>query len=212
MVHGRHGLVSPPTSRSKLPIQTPGLDSFSCKNFPPYHFGTTVHNFGGAVRYVLVFRYRHRHTHVQRLASELTDFVSNRLGDIYPNVFKQLHNIVNMEGFHHGEPVLGSSPFTTFAVTSDYNCRPHLDKDDYDLGFIIWLQRGTNVSVKFSSFLKDFVDVVGFRKYIYTQRSMGSGRYRWCRRRRRRRVVVLIPGIESQFCTETWRCALFSCK
>lgn len=90
-------------------------------------------------------RYRHQHTHVQKLALELTDFVSKRLQVIYPNVYKHLHNIVKLEGFQSGEPLFGSSPFTSFVVTRDYNCRPHLDQDDYDLGFIIWLLPGTYI-------------------------------------------------------------------
>lgn len=68
--------------------------------------------------------------------------MSSRLELCYPGVFKHLRNIVKTEGFQAGEASIGESPFTSFALTKDYNCRPHTDDDDYDLGFIIWCKRG----------------------------------------------------------------------
>jgi len=49
---------------------------------------------------------------------------------------------VEVEGFGAGGALIGKSPFTSFAIIRDYNCRPHLDQDDYDLGFILWLEQG----------------------------------------------------------------------
>lgn len=72
----------------------------------------------------------------------MAEFVSDRLEVRYPTIFEHLRKILEVEGFNNGEASLGKSPFTTFAVTRDYNCRPHLDGDDYDLGFILWLQEG----------------------------------------------------------------------
>jgi len=37
--------------------------------------------------------------------------------------------------------VVKNSPFTTIALTKDYEINIHEDKDDYDLCFIIWLQK-----------------------------------------------------------------------
>jgi len=37
---------------------------------------------------------------------------------------------------------MGNSPFTSFGITRDYNVRLHVDKNDYDFGFILWLHEG----------------------------------------------------------------------
>ena len=57
-------------------------------------------------------------------------------------MFKQLEQIKEAEGCDGGDACIGASPFTCFTVTRDYNCKPHIDKDDYDIGFIIWIREG----------------------------------------------------------------------
>ena len=79
---------------------------------------------------------------MQKVVVELTNFVSACLEASYLGIFQHLQNVVQNEGFHNGEVVVERSPFTSFSITRDYNCRPHLDQDDYDLRFIIWLQEG----------------------------------------------------------------------
>jgi len=60
----------------------------------------------------------------------------------YPHVFEHLRKIVQAEGFTNNEATMGNSPLTSFAITHNYNVRPHVDQDDYDFGFILWLQEG----------------------------------------------------------------------
>ena len=45
-------------------------------------------------------------------------------------------------------------------MTCDYNCRPHIDKDDYDLGFIIWIQEGWWLNLLLFFFLKLFFRIL----------------------------------------------------
>lgn len=96
-------------------------------------------------------RYSHKHTDVYKLALELSEFVFDKLQIHYPCVFQHLNKILNVEGFTNGEASLGRSPFTSFVVTRDYNVRPHVDQDDYDFGFIIWLQEGIYFFLLYSS-------------------------------------------------------------
>ena len=84
-------------------------------------------------------RYSHKHTDVYKLALELSEFVFDKLQIHYPYVFQHLNKILNVEDFMNGEALLGRSPFTFFVLARDYNVRPHIDHDDYDLRFIIWL-------------------------------------------------------------------------
>ena len=34
---------------------------------------------------------------------------------------------------------VGESPFIGMSITRDYTCNPHIDEDDLDYGFFIWL-------------------------------------------------------------------------
>lgn len=87
-------------------------------------------------------RYKHRKKDCYKVSEELATFISKRLKCIFPTVFEQLEKIKEGEGFVSSEASIGFSPFTSFSITRDYNCKPHIDKDDYDLGFIIWIQEG----------------------------------------------------------------------
>lgn len=73
---------------------------------------------------------------------KLVEFVSNQLEVHYPCVFQDLRKILQIEGFTNSETCFRKTSFTTFAITRDYNYRPHLDQDDYDLEFILWLKEG----------------------------------------------------------------------
>ena len=75
-----------------------------------------------------------------KLSKEFASFLSERLRCIFPTVFELLEKIKEAEGFLSNEASIEMSPFISFTVTSDYNCKPHIDKDGYDLGFIIWIQ------------------------------------------------------------------------
>ena len=77
-----------------------------------------------------------------KLSKEFANFLSERFRCKFPTVFEQLEKIKEVEGFLSTEASIGASPFTSFTVTCDYNCKPHIDKDDYDLGFIFWIQEG----------------------------------------------------------------------
>ena len=77
-----------------------------------------------------------------KLSEEFASFLLERLRCKFPIVFEQLKKIKEAEGFLSTEASIGASPFTSFIVTRDCNCKPHIDKDDYDLGFIIWIQEG----------------------------------------------------------------------
>ena len=57
-------------------------------------------------------------------------------------MFEQLEQIKESEGFDAGDACIEASPFMCFTVTHNYNCKSHLDKDDYNIGFIIWIQEG----------------------------------------------------------------------
>ena len=54
-------------------------------------------------------------------------------------MFEQLKKIKEAEGCDGSEAYIGMSSFMCFSVTRDYNWKPHVDKDDYDVGFIIWI-------------------------------------------------------------------------
>ena len=64
-----------------------------------------------------MFIYKHDKSDVQKVAVELTDFVSARLEASYSGVFQHLRNVVQSERFHNGEVVVRRSPFTSFFVT-----------------------------------------------------------------------------------------------
>lgn len=83
--------------------------------------------------------YHHRKVDYLKLLEYFARFVASRLQNTFGRVFNYLDKIKETEGFKEGEACIGNSPFTTFTMTCDHNCRPHLDWDDYDLGFIIWL-------------------------------------------------------------------------
>ena len=77
-----------------------------------------------------------------KLSEEFASFLSERLKCIFPIVFEQLEKIKEAEGFLGNEASIGMTPFTSFTVTCNYNYKPHINKDDNDLGFIIWIQEG----------------------------------------------------------------------
>jgi hypothetical protein len=79
----------------------------------------------------------------------LATFISLRLKGHFPLVFEQLQKVCDFEGFAKGEACIGNSPFTTFVVARDYNCRPHIDGDDYGLGFILWVEEGKYLYIYF---------------------------------------------------------------
>ena len=88
----------------------------------------------------LFSKYRHKNTECYKLSKEFTDFVSKRLREIFPTIFAHFKRIKELEGFLQNEAYIGTSLFTSFTITCDYNCKPHLDKDNYNLGFILWVQ------------------------------------------------------------------------
>ena len=77
-----------------------------------------------------------------KLPEEFASFLLERLRCKFLTVFEQLEKIKEAEGFLSTESSIGASPFTSFTVTREHNCKPHIDKNDYDLGFIIWIQEG----------------------------------------------------------------------
>ena len=72
-----------------------------------------------------------------KLLEEFASFLLEILQCKFPTVFEQLEKIKEVEGFLSTKASIGASPFTSFTVTHDNNCKLHIDKDDYDLGFII---------------------------------------------------------------------------
>jgi len=50
--------------------------------------------------------------------------------------FKKI--LVN-EGIHGTDGRFGGTPFTSFAITHNYNYSPHDDPMDYGFGIIVWL-------------------------------------------------------------------------
>nr|XP_024366530.1 uncharacterized protein LOC112277918 [Physcomitrium patens] len=74
------------------------------------------------------------------LSEELAKYTCHILRRSYESLFQHLDNIVIAEGFSNSGACIGNGPFTSFAITRDFNCRPHRDEDDYDFGFIIWLR------------------------------------------------------------------------
>ena len=87
-----------------------------------------------------------------KLSEEFASFLSERLRCKFPTVFEQLEKIKEAKGFLSTEASIGASSFTSFTVTRDYNCKLHIDKDDYDLGFIIWIQEGWWLNMLFFCF------------------------------------------------------------
>ena len=84
--------------------------------------------------------YKHKVQDCYKVSEEFASFLSERLRGIFPIVFEQLEKIKEAEGCDGSEACIGMSPFMCFSVTQDYNCKPHVDKDDYDIGFTIWIQ------------------------------------------------------------------------
>ena len=90
----------------------------------------------------MFFRYKHKVQDCYKVSEEFASFLSERLKGVFPTVFEQLERIKEAESCDGGDACIGASPFTCFTVTRDYNYKPHVDKDDYDIGFIIWIQEG----------------------------------------------------------------------
>ena len=86
----------------------------------------------------LFFSYKHKVQDCYKLSKEFASFLSERLKGVFPIAFEQLEKIKETEGCDGNEACIGMS----FIVTQDYNCKPHVDKDDYDIEFIIWIQEG----------------------------------------------------------------------
>ena len=76
------------------------------------------------------------------MSEEFANFVSERLCEFFSTIFAHLERIKESKGFLQNKACIGISPFTSFTVTQGCNCKPYLDKDDYDLGFILWIQEG----------------------------------------------------------------------
>ena len=90
----------------------------------------------------MFFRYKYKVQNCYKVSEEFASFLSERLRGVFPTVFEQLEKIKEVEGCDGSEACIEMSPFTCFSVTRDYNCKPHLDKDHYGVGFIIWIQEG----------------------------------------------------------------------
>ena len=75
-------------------------------------------------------------------------------------MFEQLEKIKEAEGCDGSETCIGMSPFMCFSVTRDYNCKPHMDKNDYDIGFMIWIQEGQYLNLLLFVVLKLFLQLL----------------------------------------------------
>ncbi len=47
--------------------------------------------------------------------------------------------------------VVDQSPFTSFALTKNYEVKIHVDVDDVDICFIVWIHEGMLTSLNFIS-------------------------------------------------------------
>lgn len=97
----------------------------------------------------MLYRYIQNRPEYYHLSEELAKYTCHILRRSYESLFQHLDNIVIAEGFSNSGACIGNGPFTSFAITRDFNCRPHRDEDDYDFGFIIWLREGNIIQLSF---------------------------------------------------------------
>ena len=81
---------------------------------------------------------------VYGLSEDFARFVCKILKREYATLFEHLESIPRVEGFDDEDARIGGGPFSSFSTARDFNCRPHKDEDDYDYGFIFWLQEGNS--------------------------------------------------------------------
>ena len=90
----------------------------------------------------MFFRYKHKVQNCYKVSKEFASFLSERLKGVFPTVFEQFEKIKEAEGCDGSEACIRMSSFTCFSIIQDYNSKPKVDKDNYNVGFIIWIQEG----------------------------------------------------------------------
>ncbi len=78
--------------------------------------------------------------------------IHNYLWNNFPRAIEGLESKKKRLNIDDGEGrVVDQSPFTSFALTRNYEVKIHVDVDDVDICFILWIHEGMLASLNFIS-------------------------------------------------------------
>jgi hypothetical protein len=94
----------------------------------------------------------HQCSEVQERSSNFARKIHSYLWNNFRRAMEGLESKRKMLNIDDGEGrVVDQSPFTSFALTKNYEVKIHVDVDDVDICFIVWIHEGMLTSLNFIS-------------------------------------------------------------
>ncbi len=96
----------------------------------------------------------HQCPQVEEKSSNFVRKIHSYLWNNFPGAMEGLESKRKRLNIDDGEGcVVHQSPFTSFALTKNYEVKIHVDIDDADICFILWIHEGMLVSLNFMSLI-----------------------------------------------------------
>ncbi len=94
----------------------------------------------------------HQCSQVKEKSSNFARKIHNYLWNNFPRVMEGLESKRKRLNIDDGEGcVVDQSPFTSFTLTRNYEMKIHVDVNDVDICFILWIHEGMLVNLNFIS-------------------------------------------------------------
>jgi hypothetical protein len=98
-------------------------------------------------------RYMHKCLEVEEKLSNFVKKIPSYLWNNFPRAMEGLESKKKRLNIDDGEGrLMNQSSFTSFALTRNYEMKIHVDVDDADICFILWIYEGMLVGFNFISF------------------------------------------------------------
>ncbi len=95
----------------------------------------------------------HKCLEVERKSSNFARKIHSYLWNNFPRAMEGLESKRKRLNIDDGEGrLVDQSPFTSFALTRNYEVKIHVDADDADICFIVWIHEGMLAGLNFISF------------------------------------------------------------